>query len=215
MIHITKCVRGFVCVACLIGLVNVTHVGVSGAAEPRAGAWSGNAAIGVLGNTPDGTAFATNVHADYFLNHQISVGPLTQLAVTGDLFQFGLSGQGKYWFDLPGLDKRLKMNLQGGARLSACRPLQIQYLLSDPDQRGPGLCAEPASESHIHLLAQLHRCRYWTWNGRQRDAGTDVRRSILTPLAGAVGAIPIVRTILFHFTNSSLCLRSCHVTPWR
>lgn len=114
MIHITKCVREFVCVACLIGLVNVTLVGVSGAAEPRAGAWSGGAAIGFLGNTPDGTAFATNVHADYFLNHQISVGPLAQLAVTGDLFQFGLSGQGKYWFDLPGLDKRLKMNLQGG-----------------------------------------------------------------------------------------------------
>jgi hypothetical protein len=25
-----------------------------------------------------------------------------------------LSGQGKYWLDLPGLDTRLKMNLQGG-----------------------------------------------------------------------------------------------------
>jgi hypothetical protein len=82
--------------------------------EPQAGAWSGGAAIGFLGNTPDETAFATNVHADYFLNRQMSVGPLAQLAVTGDLFQFGLSGQGKYWLDLPGLEKRLKMNLQGG-----------------------------------------------------------------------------------------------------
>ncbi len=114
MIYITKCVREFVCAVGLIGLVMVTHVGVSGAAEPRADAWSGGAAIGFLSNTPDGTAFATNIHVDYFLNRQISVGPLAQLAVTGDLFQFGFSGQGKYWLDLPGLDQRLKMNLQGG-----------------------------------------------------------------------------------------------------
>jgi len=114
MIPMTTCVRGFVWAFCLLGLVSATHVGVSGAGEPRSGAWSGGAAIGFLANTPDGTAFATNVHADYFLNHQISVGPLAQLAVTGDLFQFGFSGQGKYWLDLPGLDKRLKLNLQGG-----------------------------------------------------------------------------------------------------
>ena len=114
MIHVMQCVRRFVQAICLMGLVSVIYVGVSGAAEPQSGAWSGGAAIGFLGNTPDGTAFATNVHADYFLNRQISVGPLAQLAVTGDLFQFGLSGQGKYWLDLPGLDKRLKMNLQGG-----------------------------------------------------------------------------------------------------
>jgi hypothetical protein len=114
MIQMTTGVRGLVWAVCLMGLASVTHVGVSGAAEPRAGAWSGGAAIGFLGNTPDGTAFATNFHADYFLTHQVSVGPLAQLAVTGDLFQFGFSGQGKYWLDLPGLDTRLKMNLQGG-----------------------------------------------------------------------------------------------------
>jgi len=120
MIHITKCVRGFVCVVCLIGLVSVTHVGFSGVAEPQARAWSSGAAIGFLGNAPDGTAFATNFHAEYFPSHQISVGPLAQLAATEDIFQFGLSGQGEYWLDLPGLDKRLKLNLQGGTRLSAC-----------------------------------------------------------------------------------------------
>ena len=60
MIHTTKCVRGFLCAVCLMGLVSVTHVGVLGAAEPRAGAWAGGAAIGFLGNTPNGTAFATN-----------------------------------------------------------------------------------------------------------------------------------------------------------
>ena len=82
MIDMTKCVWGFVCAVSLMGLVSVIHVGVSGAAEPRAGAWSGGAAIGFLANTPDGTAFATNVHADYFLNRQVSVGPLAQLAVS-------------------------------------------------------------------------------------------------------------------------------------
>ena len=114
MIHMTTCVRGFVWAVCLMGLATATHVEVSGAAEPRAGDWSGGAAIGFLANTPDGTAFATNLNADYFLNRQVSVGPLAQLAVTGDLFQIGVSGQGKYWLDLPGLDQRLKMNLQGG-----------------------------------------------------------------------------------------------------
>ena len=99
---------------CLIGLVSVAIIGVTEATEPQAGNSSGGAAIGFLGNTPDGTAFATNLHADYFLNRQISVGPLAQFAVTGDLFQVGVSGQGKYWLNLPGLDNRLKVNLQGG-----------------------------------------------------------------------------------------------------
>ena len=65
MIQMTTRVRGFVCAVCLMGLVSVIHVGGSGAAEPRSGAWSGGAAIGFLANTPDGTAFATNFHADF------------------------------------------------------------------------------------------------------------------------------------------------------
>lgn len=84
------------------------------AAEPQAGAWSGGGAIGFLGNTPDGTAFATNLNADYFVTPQISLGPLAQIAATGDLFQFGFSGQAKLWFDLSNVDKRLRLNLQGG-----------------------------------------------------------------------------------------------------
>jgi hypothetical protein len=59
VIRITKCVREFVRAICLIGLVAVAFVGPSGAAELQAGAWSGGAAIGFLGYTPDGTAFAT------------------------------------------------------------------------------------------------------------------------------------------------------------
>lgn len=67
-----KCVWGFVHAVCLIGLLSVATVSVSEAAEPQGGTWSGGATIGFLGNTPDGTAFATNLHTDYFLNGQLS-----------------------------------------------------------------------------------------------------------------------------------------------
>ena len=144
----------------------------SDAALPRADAWSGSTAIGFLDNTPDGTAFARNFHAEYFLNHQISVGPLAQLAVTEDLFQFGLSGQAKYWLDLPGFD-------------------------------------------NIHLLAQLHQCRHGARDGRQRDVGVDLRRSNLTPLAEAIGTMPVVNARLLHFTHSSLSCHVVDVTHWR
>ena len=97
------------------------------------------------------TAFATNFHADYFLNPQISMGPHAQLAVAGDLFQFGLSGQLKYWLDLPGLDKRLKMNLQEGSTFWLPPP-HVLYLLSDTERRGLGRCAEPVGESHSTSL---------------------------------------------------------------
>ena len=109
---------------CLTALI--IPIGVSIAEEPRMGAWSGGAAVGFLGNTPDGTAFATNLHADYFLNNQLSVGPLGQLAITGDLFQVGFSGQGKYWVPLAHLDQRLKANFQVGMGL-----LHANFLRSD------------------------------------------------------------------------------------
>ena len=97
-----------------MGLVACFADGPLHAAEPKTGAWSGGGAIGFLGNTPDGTAFATNLNADYFVTPQVSLGPLAQIAATGNLFQFGLSGQAKLWFDLPDFDKRLRLNLQGG-----------------------------------------------------------------------------------------------------
>lgn len=101
-------------VAFMIGALVVGMSPACLAAEPQAGAWSGGGAIGFLGNTPDGTAFATNIHADYFVTPQLSLGPLAQIAATGDLIQLGFSGQAKLWLELPDLDKRLKLNLQGG-----------------------------------------------------------------------------------------------------
>src|SRR6267143_6776630 len=84
------------------------------AADPKTGTWSAGGAVGFLANTPDGTAFAFNANADYFLNRNVSIGPLFQLAATGDLSQFGFSGQGKFWIDLPGTENRAKLTLQAG-----------------------------------------------------------------------------------------------------
>jgi uncharacterized protein with beta-barrel porin domain len=76
--------------------------------------WSGGAGVGFLGGTPSDTAFALNFHADNFLNRNFSIGPLLQVAFIGDLTQVGLSGQGKYWWDIPDTANRAKVVIQGG-----------------------------------------------------------------------------------------------------
>lgn len=107
-------VRMVLALACLSGALLAVTPTASQAAELRQGTWTGGGGIGFLGNTPDSTAFALNFNADYFLMPQLSIGPLVQFAFTGDLFQMGASGQVKYWFNLPGVDNRLKLNVQGG-----------------------------------------------------------------------------------------------------
>jgi hypothetical protein len=82
--------------------------------NPVPGQWSAGGGIGFLGATPSGTAFALNGNADYFLHRYFSVGPLMQIAFTGSLTQFGLSGQAKYWFDIPDTANRVKLVVQGG-----------------------------------------------------------------------------------------------------
>ncbi|MER3421918.1 MAG: hypothetical protein C4293_00475 [Nitrospiraceae bacterium] len=67
-----------------------------------------------LGNTADGSAFAFNIHADRFLTSNFSIGPLVQIATTSDLFQTGISGQAKYWINIPNTGNRMKVALQGG-----------------------------------------------------------------------------------------------------
>lgn len=83
-------------------------------ANPVPGQWSAGGGMGFLGATPSGTAFALNLHADNFLNRYFSIGPLLQVAFVGSLSQVGLSGQAKYWFDIPDTSNRLKFVLQGG-----------------------------------------------------------------------------------------------------
>ncbi len=88
--------------------------GRSEAVEPVSGKWIGGGSLGFISNTTDGTVFAFNLNFDRFLNEQISLGPLVQLGFSGDLTQTGVSGQGKYWFDLPGTSERLKAAFEGG-----------------------------------------------------------------------------------------------------
>ena len=81
--------------------------------------------LGFQVETRDGTAFALALNGDYYLDRNFSVGPLIQLAFSGDLTQFGLSLQGKYTFDLAG-NPGLKPHFQGG----------LGFINSDLD--GPG-----------------------------------------------------------------------------
>jgi len=82
--------------------------------ELQTGRWTGGGSIGFLGSTPDGTALGTNAQVEYFVNDRVSVGPLLQVGVTDDMSLIGLSGQGKYWIDLPGTGGRGRVALQSG-----------------------------------------------------------------------------------------------------
>ena len=106
--------RSFVYSLVVVFAIGLHRPYTANAADPKTGTWSGGGAIGFLADTPDGTALALNLNLDYFLNRDVSVGPLFQLAATGDLSQVGFSGQGKFWIDLAGVEHRAKLTLQGG-----------------------------------------------------------------------------------------------------
>ena len=55
-----------------------------------------------------------NSNADGFLTRNVSLGPLLQLAFTGDMTQVGFSGQAKYWIAIPDTGNRAKLVLQAG-----------------------------------------------------------------------------------------------------
>jgi hypothetical protein len=81
--------------------------------ESRTGKFALGMGIGLAGDTPDGTAFAAGASVDYYFTQGFSIGPLLQTGFTGDLFQFGLSAQAKYTFDLPQI-RELKPHVEGG-----------------------------------------------------------------------------------------------------
>lgn len=114
MVGSLKTIRWLLGVAIAVALFFPSTAWSQSITTPTAGQWSGGGALGFLGGTPNGTAFALNFNADYFLNRYVSVGPLAQIAFVGDLSQFGLSGQGKYWIDIPDTGNRLKVVLQAG-----------------------------------------------------------------------------------------------------
>ncbi len=86
--------------------------------ELEAGQWVGGGGVGLLGSTPDGTAFGINGSADYIVDEHLSIGPLLQLGFTGDMALVGLSGQGKYRLPLPGTGGRGKLAFQSGLGLA-------------------------------------------------------------------------------------------------
>lgn len=89
----------------------------------RAGRFVFGAGVGLQGDTVDDTAFALGVSGDYYLNNNLSIGPLLQFGLTGDLFQLGLTAQAKYTFDLPDLPA-IKPHLEAG----------IGFVYADLDQ---------------------------------------------------------------------------------
>lgn len=98
----------------LLGLT-LTSYAEAGVQELRQGKWSGGGGIGLMADTPDGAAeFAFNGHADYFVADSFSVGPLAQYAGVGNDFLFGVSLQGRYWWNIPGMGNLAKLVLQGG-----------------------------------------------------------------------------------------------------
>jgi hypothetical protein len=76
--------------------------------------WSGGGGVGFFGSTPDGAECALNGHADYFVTEHLSLGPLAQYAGLGNDVLFGLSAQGRYWWDIPGTERLAKLVFQGG-----------------------------------------------------------------------------------------------------
>lgn len=105
---------GVFVVGMTIGLISFKGGELVQAVESGTGAWSGSGALGFLGNTSDGTAFALDFNADGFLTRNVSLGPLLQLAFTGDMTQVGFSGQAKYWIAIPDTGNRAKLVLQAG-----------------------------------------------------------------------------------------------------
>jgi hypothetical protein len=113
------------------------------AVELRPGRWTLGGGVGFLGDTPDGTALAINAHADVLVAPSLTLGPLMQLGLTGDLGQLGLSGQATYWIPLRGTARQLTLTVQaglgfvhsdfGGADTSWLIPLGVgaDYALSD------------------------------------------------------------------------------------
>ncbi len=114
---------GIILLVCL--LLPVAAAAQQQRIESRTGKFTLGVDIGLQAATADATAFAVGLSGDYFITHNVSVGPLLQIGVTDDLFQIGPTIQAKYTFDLPA-NPELKPHLQGG----------IGFIHADLDRRG-------------------------------------------------------------------------------
>jgi hypothetical protein len=103
---------GVVLVFCLL-LARTAEAQQASPLERRTGKFVFGAGLGLQGGTADGTAFAVALSGDYFLTHEISIGPLLQIGLTDDLTQVGFTAQVKYTLDLPQVPE-LKPHFQAG-----------------------------------------------------------------------------------------------------
>lgn len=109
--RITQIISGVVIVAAILAFAPIAQA--QKAPDNRSGKLFGGAAVGFQTDTADSTAFALGVYGDYYLSHNVSIGPLLQMGFTDDLFQLGLSAQAKYTFDIPNVPK-FKPHIQAG-----------------------------------------------------------------------------------------------------
>jgi len=109
--------RRLICVGAMIvvalALTRFSEAQNAQPADPRAGRYIFGADLGLQASTPDGTAFAFAFSGEYYVTQGFSLGPLLQMGFTGDLFQFGLTYQAKYTFDLKEIPA-LKPHIEAG-----------------------------------------------------------------------------------------------------
>ena len=109
--------RKFICAGVIIvvflALTQFAEAQKVQSADQRAERFIFGAGLGLQANTPDGTAFALGFSGDYYFTQGFSIGPLLQMGFTGDLFQFGLTAQAKYTFDLKEIPA-LKPHIEAG-----------------------------------------------------------------------------------------------------
>jgi hypothetical protein len=60
--------------------------------------WGFGTDVGFLSGSVNGTVFALQFHADYYLDRAFSVGPMFLLTPVGDLTQIGIAGVARYHF---------------------------------------------------------------------------------------------------------------------
>jgi hypothetical protein len=112
---------------CVMALLSLNLAGAVAQAQAQAtaerrvvgwgveeGEWGGGGGAGIIFATPDDAAVAFSTNLDYGVIDEVAVGPLLQLAFTGDLAQFGLSVQAKYGIPVEGTDDRGRITLQTG-----------------------------------------------------------------------------------------------------
>jgi hypothetical protein len=79
----------------------------------RQGHFAFGAGFGPMLSTESGSIMGLDFMAEYFLSHELSVGPLLQVGFDGDFSQVGLTAELKYTFDIAS-NPRVHPNVQGG-----------------------------------------------------------------------------------------------------